>query len=164
LYYSQRIVTYPTLRRLVVRALSAAVRLRQGAGRNCTPPRRRRRGPAGPAPQRLRTARQSARRRAVRRHPCLAGDKLLIDRDRQRSGFTLAQRPEAVRVADYHLRDVIACPHILALANSRRCWGWPRVILTCKPTISALGLRWSFPCRAAARCKRSTATPKIGAI
>jgi hypothetical protein len=24
-----------------------------------------------------------------------------------------------VRVADYHLRDVIACPHILALANSR---------------------------------------------
>ena len=33
LYYSQRIVTYPALRRLVVGALSAAVRLRQGSGR-----------------------------------------------------------------------------------------------------------------------------------
>ena len=33
LYYSQRIVTNPSLRRLVVRALSGAVRLRQGAER-----------------------------------------------------------------------------------------------------------------------------------
>jgi len=33
LYYSQRIVTYPSLRRLVVRALSGAVCVRHGSGK-----------------------------------------------------------------------------------------------------------------------------------
>ncbi|MYM70563.1 hypothetical protein GTP45_27675 [Pseudoduganella sp. FT55W] len=146
LYYSQRIVTYPTLRRLVVRALSAAVRLRQGSGKvwyAATPAEQvalqdLHRSGYAPLGHLLDTT-QCGEIRAW------LSDKLLIDRDRERSGFALAQRPEAVRVADYHLRDVIACPHILALANSPVLLGLAARYLNCKPTISALGLRWSFP-------------------
>lgn len=146
LYYSQRIVTYPSLRRLVVRALSGAVRLRQGAGRElhaATPAEEtalsdlRR---SGYAP--LGNLLDSAQCDEIR---TWLADKLLTDRDRDRPGFTLVQRADEVRVADYHLRDVIACPHILALANSPPLLGLAARYMVCRPTISALGLRWSFP-------------------
>jgi hypothetical protein len=146
LYYSQRIVTYPSLRRLVVRVLSGAVRLRQGAGRElhaatgaedaALADLRR----SGYAP--LGTVLDSGQCDDIR---AWLADKLLTDRDRSRPGFTLAQRADAVRVADYHLRDVIACPHILALANSPQLLGLAARYMECRPTISALGLRWSFP-------------------
>jgi hypothetical protein len=146
LYYSQRIVTYPSLRRLVVRALSGAVRLRQGSGKELYAATvaedmalhdlHR----SGYAP--LGNLLDGAQCDEIR---AWLGDKLLTDRDRERAGFTLAQRADEVRVADYHLRDVIACPHILALANSPSLLGLAARYMACKPTISALGLRWSFP-------------------
>src|SRR6202008_1618571 len=72
-------------------------------------------------------------------------NKLLIDRYRVRDAFTLQQVPASLRVADYQLRDIVTCPHILALANSPALLGLAAPYLECKPTISALGLRWSFP-------------------
>lgn len=146
LYYSQRVTTRPVLRRLVVRTLTAALRLRHGTGRELH---------AG-------TAAEAASLTALRRHGyaplghLLLGDqcddihtwlqdKPLTDRDRKRAPFTLAQAPAGVRVADYHLHDVIACPHLLALANSPQLLGLAARHMGCKPTISALGLRWSFP-------------------
>ncbi|MRX11708.1 hypothetical protein GJ697_28155 [Pseudoduganella sp. FT25W] len=146
LYYSQRIVTYPALRRLVVRALSGALRLRQGAGKElyaCTPSEETalvdlRRSGYAPLGNLLDAAQCDDIRAWL-------ADKLLTDRDHERPGFTLAQRTDDVRVADYHLRDVIACPHILALANSPPLLGLAARYMECKPTISALGLRWSFP-------------------
>ncbi|SDH65196.1 MULTISPECIES: phytanoyl-CoA dioxygenase family protein [unclassified Duganella] len=146
LYYSQRMVTYPSLRRLVVRALSGAVRLRQGAGSELYASTDAEEAAlddlyrSGYAP----LGNLLDDQQCDEIHAWLA-DKLLIDRDRVRPGFTLAQRTEAVRVADYQLRDVIACPHILALANSPPLLGLAARYMACKPTISALGLRWSFP-------------------
>jgi len=146
LYYSQRVVTYPALRRLVVGALSAAVRLRQGAGSElhaATPAEEAALlalHRSGYAP--LGNLLDSGQCDDIR---AWLADKLLTDRDRERPGFTLAQRPDAVRVADYQLRDVIGCPHILALANSPPLLGLAARYMACKPTISALGLRWSFP-------------------
>ncbi|MYM26591.1 hypothetical protein GTP46_28600 [Duganella sp. FT135W] len=146
LYYSQRLVTYPTLRRLVVRALSTALRLRRGAGKElhaATPSENAALSDlrhSGYAP--LGNLLDSAQCDAIREW---LSSKLLIDRDSERPGFTLVQRPESVRVADYHLRDVIACPHILELANSPALLGLAARYMACKPTISALGLRWSFP-------------------
>lgn len=148
LYYSQRIVTYPSLRRLVVRALSGAVCVRHGSGKElhaATPAEEaalidlRR---SGYAP--LGNLLDGAQCDEIR---AWLADKPLTDRDRdcERAGFTLAQRADEVRVADYHLRDVIACPHILALANSPPLLGLAARYMGCKPTISALGLRWSFP-------------------
>jgi hypothetical protein len=146
LYYSQRVVTYPALRRLVVRALSGAVRLRQGAGKELyaattteeTALLDLRRSGYAPLGNLLDNAQCDDIRAWL-------ADKLLTDRDHERPGFTLAQRASEVRVADYHLRDVIACPHILALANSSPLLGLAARYMGCRPTISALGLRWSFP-------------------
>jgi hypothetical protein len=146
LYYSQRIVTRPSLRRLVVRALSGALRLRQGSGRDLWAATATEDASlldlsrAGYAPLgNLLDAAQCGEIRAF------LEDKLLFDRDLRRDGFILAQTPERVRVADYQLHDVIGCPHILALANSAPLLGLAARYMACKPTISALGLRWSFP-------------------
>ena len=146
LYYSQRIVTPLPLRRLAVRALSGALRLREGPSKHLH----------------AATAAEDAALRDLNRsgytplgnlfneQQCneirtYLQDKPMTDRDRRREGFTLAQRPHGVRVADYHLRDLVPCPHILALANSPGLLGLAARHLGCKPTISALGLRWSFP-------------------
>ena len=146
LYYSQRVVTRPSLRRLVVRAISGVLRLRQGSGlalcaataaedASLLELSRTGYAPLG----NLLAPEQCDEIRAF------LNDKLLIDRDRVRDSFPLAQAPDDVRVADYHLRDVVACPYILALANSPSLLGLAARYMQCKPTISALGLRWSFP-------------------
>lgn len=146
LYYSQRIVTRPSLRRLVVRALTGALRVRQGAAKDlwaataAEDASLRDLSRSGYAPLgNLLSAAQCDEIRAF------LADKLLFDRDRLREGFPLALAPGGVRVADYHLRDVLACPHILALANSPPLLGLAARYMECRPTISALGLRWSFP-------------------
>jgi hypothetical protein len=146
LYYSQRVVTRPSLRRLVVRALSGALRLRQGSGRELYGNTVQEQAAladlsnTGYAP--LGNLLDNAQCDEIRAY---LNDKILFDRDRARNAFTVARPPPGVRVADYHLRDVIACPHILALANSAPLLGLATRYMNCKPTISALGLRWSFP-------------------
>ncbi len=146
LYYSQRLVTRPALRRLVVRTLTGALRLRHGSGSELHANSAEEAAAladlsqSGYAP--LGNQLSSVQCDAIRAY---LQDKLLTDRDRERELFALAQAPPGVRVADYHLRDVIACPHILALANSAPLLGLAARYMRCKPTISALGLRWSFP-------------------
>lgn len=63
----------------------------------------------------------------------------------QDSVFRLDQRPADVDVVDYTLADIVAAPHILALANSDFLLGLAETYIGCKPTLSALVLRWSFP-------------------
>ena len=146
LYYSQRIVTRPALRRMVVRALSGALRARQGSGKELYANTAQEQAAladlcgSGYAP--LGNLLDSAQCDDIKDY---LKNKVLFDRDRHRASFTLMQAPAGVRVADYHLRDVIACPHILALANSPALLGLAARYMDCKPTISALGLRWSFP-------------------
>jgi len=146
LYYSQRIVTRPALRRMVVRALSGALRARRGSGKELYANTVQERAAladlrgSGYAP--LGNLLDSAQCDDIKEY---LQNKSLFDRDRDRGAFTLMRAPTGVRVADYHLRDVIACPHILALANSPPLLGLAARYMDCKPTISALGLRWSFP-------------------
>jgi len=143
LYYSQRLVTPPALRRRVADAVGALVRWRQGRGAyHASAPMRvlLELGHCGYVPLgRLLDNRQCDDITAFLR------DKLLFDRDHERPAFVAAEAPLGVRVADYHLRDIVACPHILALANSKLLLGLAAAYLRCQPTISALGLRWSFP-------------------
>lgn len=146
LYYSQRVTTRPLLRRLVVSALTAALRARHGAGRELH---------ASTDAEAAALAALAQNGYAPLGQLLCSGqcddihawlrDKPLTDRDQERAPFTLAQAPAGVRVADYHLNDVIACPHLLALANSPQLLGLAACHMRCKPTISALGLRWSFP-------------------
>jgi hypothetical protein len=53
--------------------------------------------------------------------------------------------PAGTRMAEYSLADTLACPHLLALANSAPLVRLAAHYIGCKPTISAIGLRWSYP-------------------
>lgn len=77
-------------------------------------------------------------------HAFLQG-KSLSDRYGAPASFTMETRPGGTRIAEYGLFDIVNCPHLLALANSAHLIGLAEQYLQCKPTISSLMLRWSFP-------------------
>jgi hypothetical protein len=54
--------------------------------------------------------------------------------------------PEGTRFAHYRLRTVLTCPNVLDVANHSSILGVVTRYLGCKPTISQIGLRWTFPC------------------
>lgn len=71
--------------------------------------------------------------------------KQLHDRVNGGRVFTIDSVPSDARIGDYELKDIIDCPHILALANSPSLLCLVGHYIGCKPTLSALGMRWSFP-------------------
>jgi hypothetical protein len=77
-------------------------------------------------------------------HQYLSG-KLLKENGSGGRSFTLEELPESVRMADYGLGDILDCPHIIQLANSPALLALAAKYIGCKPTLSAIGLRWSFP-------------------
>lgn len=149
-YYGQRIVTQPRLRRLVVAALRKRIGASQGAltmDETLTKPEQASLlslNEGGYAPL----------------HGLLSGhqvadihgymqNKRLSDRVRGGRVFTVDSVPDDARIGDYELKDIIACPHILELANSASLLRLASHYIGCKPTLSALGMRWSFPGSAA---------------
>jgi hypothetical protein len=139
-YYGQRLVTSLALRRLCVGAISAGVRWRQG-------------GVATGTSQQLQTLHRDghlALGQLLDERQCdevlaYLRDKPMSDRHDDTSTFDLGGVPAHVRLGDYPMRSVIDCPHILALANSPQLLDLATRYIGCKPTISALSLRWSFP-------------------
>ena len=146
LYYGQRVVTSPHLRRFVIASLRSGVRLRHGSAgsgneldaHEAATVRRLSADGYAPLPSLL-SAAQVADIHAFLR------PKRLKARLGGSHGFTLDDVPEGTRIADYELKDIIDAPHILALANSPALLRMASQYVGCKPTISALGLRWSFP-------------------
>lgn len=55
-----------------------------------------------------------------------------------------------IGIADYSLRTVMSCPAIAELINAPEVLGLAGAYLGCSPTLSSLGLRWSFPSKAEA--------------
>lgn len=72
-------------------------------------------------------------------------DRPLSPHGRATPLFPAEAPPPGVRMAEYSLADVIACPHLLELANSAPLIRLAARYIGCKPTISAIGLRWSYP-------------------
>lgn len=146
MYYSQRIVTQPTLRRCVVGALRKHIRASQGAPAisealtAADQASLRQLNESGYAPlQGLLSERQIAEIHAFMR------DKRLKDRVHGGRVFTIDSVPDDARIGDYALKDMVDCPHILELANSPSLLRLAARYIGCKPTLSALGMRWSFP-------------------
>lgn len=146
LYYGQRFVTSLTLRRLAVKAIKAGIRFRQGtfsvnySKTTCDNEILKALDYDGyaPLPVLLSTDKIQDIRTFLR-------DKLLTSRHNCETQFTIDRAPKEVLVADYNLKDIIEAPYILELANSPFLLHLATSHLGCKPTISALGLRWSFP-------------------
>jgi hypothetical protein len=73
-------------------------------------------------------------------------DKAMFGRHDMGRRFTLGAVPAHIRLGDFTLPDILDCPHILALCNSPLLLELATAYIGCKPTISQLGMRWSFPC------------------
>lgn len=71
-------------------------------------------------------------------------DKKVFLRDHRE--VCLSEVPPTAAAADYSLRTVLSCPAILKLINAPRVLNLVGAYLGCRPTISSVGLRWSFPC------------------
>lgn len=146
LYYGQRVVTAPTLRRVIVATLRHGVRFRQGAlpsslleaSQETQTLHTLSDDGYAPLPALLSTD-QIADIHAFFR------PRLLTSRPDIGSQFTIDNVPQGVRIANYGLKDIIDSPHILELANRPSLLRLAASYIGCKPTISALGLRWSFP-------------------
>lgn len=62
----------------------------------------------------------------------------------------LDQIANDVTIADYSLLTVMSCPLIVALINAPEVLSLAGAYLGCCPTLSSVGLRWSFPSAAEA--------------
>jgi hypothetical protein len=75
-------------------------------------------------------------------HEFLNKEPMLTASGSQLQKEELSERPQS---AHYSLNTVLRCPNILALANSPSVIRIVTDYLGCKPTISQIGLRWTFP-------------------
>jgi hypothetical protein len=144
LYYLQRIIVSPALRGLCVRMFRNWVRARHGMSSRAAAPGRLQ------LLDRLHAEGYVALGNVLSTNQCddihaWFADKVLTDRHDDSATFTLAHVPPAARLAEYGLGDIVRCPHILALANDSRLLELAERYIGCKPTISQLGVRWSFP-------------------
>lgn len=140
LYYLQRLMTSPGLRALVIRLLRRGVALR--TGRAAMKPGERSQlstlcaDGIAPLGQLLSTQQCQDIRHYL-------ADKPLTHRGH--AAFSLAAKPADIAFANHALADLVACPHILGLANSPALLAMAAGYLGCTPTISGLSARWSFP-------------------
>ena len=146
LYYTQRIVTPRCLRKVVVRGLAGYLRVRHGMPDQKLS--------ADLAHQQALAMLQAEGHTVLGTlltpsqiadiHRYLA-DKPVSPHGRGLPTFPAQQPPPGLSMAEYSLADTLACPHLLKLANSAALVRLAAQYIGCKPTISAIGLRWSYP-------------------
>jgi hypothetical protein len=69
-------------------------------------------------------------------------EKEVVSGDRS---FLASEAPDDVLWAGYSLIDILSCPHVISLMNNAEVLRIARAYLGCSPTISGIGLNWSFP-------------------
>ncbi|WP_051971358.1 phytanoyl-CoA dioxygenase family protein [Massilia sp. 9096] len=143
LYYLHRIVTSRTLRHIGHRVLVAALRVHRGAAH---PPAQGARHPAAG----LRAAGCLRLGPLLSRAQCddmlrYLDDKVMVDARGSGRRFRLGEVPQEASLGDYPLETIVACPHLLQIANDPAVIGLVSDYLGFTPTIVSLGLRWSFP-------------------
>jgi hypothetical protein len=149
LYYFQRIVTPRRLRHVLSTGLARYIRLRHGMLRaeahafKAAHLKALQRDGHTPLGELLSSEQLTQIRLYLR-------DKLLVAHEDGQHGdglpiFTIDQLQPGVRMAEYNLHDIVNCPHLLELANHPALLQLAGNYIGCKPTISAIGLRWSFP-------------------
>jgi hypothetical protein len=144
LYYSQRLVTNTHARRLIAAVLASCV----GIGHR----RAKCAAPASAAVEQTADALMrdgfamvdpvlSERQVAdIRRY--LASEDVVLRDGRRTKPDTV---PNDVTSADYPLETVLRCPHVLEFANNAFALAVAGQYIGCVPTISTIGIRWSFP-------------------
>jgi len=143
LYYLQRMVSWPSPRRTIARFLAAAVNLGQREAR------------VAPAEPLVTRALEALREVGVAHLPPLASAPQIqqmydyfaaqpvLAPDGRR--FALSDLPAGAPSAAYDLKTVVACPGLMEIVNSPEVLRIVSAYIGCKPTLSSLGVRWSFP-------------------
>ena len=145
LYYAQRLVTGRAIRNAVSFAISMAIRLRHGrialrltdAVPATVVTELKRDGlamvtaPLGPD-----EASCARIARFFDEHPVLGPNGRLMRRQ---------EVPDGTVAAAYPLETVLACPELLDIVNAPLMLDIAARYLGCAPTLSSLGVRWSFP-------------------
>ncbi len=141
-YYAQRMITAPPARRAVCALIAAVVRARRGGGRD---------RPTGADHARIMT---DLKRDGLARLPPLASDAAIaamrayfsaqpvLDASGRESA--VEDLPDASTAA-YGLKRVLACPGLLEMLNAPCVLRIASDYLGCQPTLSSVGVRWSFP-------------------
>jgi hypothetical protein len=144
LYYAQRLVTPPRMRRTLSRCIATGIRLRYGGYRQEQP---------GASPCRHATA--SLERDGLAMLPDLVTPAAVDSIAAFFRGKNVARKdgslvplkglPPGTTTAAYPLETVLACRDVLEIINSPVVLRMAANYIGCKPTISSLGVRWSFP-------------------
>lgn len=141
-YYFLRLLPFPGLRSLITWLIARWVALRNGTG-----PRTHPTAEVTATVNRVRDQGWSALPPLFTNaqiddiHRYLATQPAL---DRQRELIVTPETNDAQR-AQYRAVTILKCPHVLSALNNPTVLSVAEKFLGCKPTISALGLQWSFP-------------------
>jgi phytanoyl-CoA dioxygenase PhyH len=158
LYYLQRLVVFHRIRRLIAWVVACCVKARQSSKF---------------VPQRDVSDQTDTVVRLLRNDglailsPLLSpqqiaqmleylADKRLAFKDGSR--IDPASMPSDKTSADYPLETVLQCPHVLTLANHPLPLAVAHRYIGCAPTISTIGIRWSFPGNAKGTMTQGTMT------
>jgi hypothetical protein len=141
-YYAQRLVTLPSLRTPIASMVAGRVRAQHGT----TP------GALDPEGGRILSA---LREKGTAMLPPVASEAGL---DRLTGHFLespvigpdgaptpLEQLPAGTPAANYSLETILACPDVLEIAGDTWILRLVSEYLGCAPTLSSIGVRWSFP-------------------
>jgi hypothetical protein len=141
LYYLQRVITRPALRSAVISLLRCWVSIRTGRYRKLT-------ADQDQVLAALRSEGIAPLGQVLSGEQCREVLHYLAEKHvsaRRMGTFTADARPADTAFANYAPADLVACPHILELANSPAILELARNYLGCTPTLSGLSARWSFP-------------------
>jgi hypothetical protein len=145
LYYSQRLVTHSGLRRAVAAAIAAGIRLRHRANHQPDPDQ-------GTIPSSVLT---ELRQHGIAMLPSLLNNEELRRIESYLHGKevvgpdgrlrALSDLPIGTCSAAYPLGTVLNCPGVLEFAEQSALLDLATSYLGCPPTLSSIGIRWSFP-------------------
>jgi hypothetical protein len=148
LYYGQRLVTNPGMRRLISRGIAAGIGLRHSAATLAGVAEG---GPADACGHAVSLLRRDGLALLGELLPASAVDEIMAflrDKDIVAPGGSrvpLNQAPSGTRMAAYPLDTVLTCPHVLELVNHPAALRLAAGYLGCAPTVSSIGIRWSLP-------------------
>jgi hypothetical protein len=142
-YYAQRLATAPLVRRALSALIAAVVRMRQGGA------------VTWPRDATCRRALAHLRTEGIARLPPLLSELEIARFADYFAGqevvgpdggcIAIDKLPAETVAAGYSLETVLACPDLLSVVNSPRVLRIASDYLGCKPTLSSIGVRWTFP-------------------
>lgn len=148
LYYGQRVVTPPRLRGAVSGGIASAIRFWRGAGR----------GMAAEADLKATATATILEQEGLAALPALADPEAI---GRIAAYFNAAKvvgahgallpvdrLPSGMASAAYPMETVLGCREVLEMVNAPEILRIAERYLGCTPTLSSLGVRWSFPAAA----------------